>query len=64
MKKTRKKGFTLVEMMLVIAIIVILAAGFVVGISAYLNQANGAKNTVSSHNDKFSAAQSKVNALG
>ncbi len=64
MRRMKKKGFTLVEMMLVIAIIVVLAAGFVVGISAYMNKANGAKNTVSSHNDKFSAAQSKVNALG
>jgi len=60
----RKKGFTLVEMMLVIAIIVILTAGFVVGMNAYLKQAKGAQSTVSSHNDKFSAAQSNVNALG
>ncbi len=41
MKKIQKskKGFTLVEMVLVIAIIVILAAVLVLGIGAYLKKA-------------------------
>ena len=44
MKKIQKskKGFTLVEMVLVIAIIVILAAVLVLGIGAYLKKAKAA----------------------
>ena len=44
MKKIQKskKGFTLVEMVLVIAIIVILAAVLLLGIGTYLNAANAA----------------------
>ena len=44
MKKIQKskKGFTLVEMVLVIAIIVILAAVLVLGIGAYLKKARAA----------------------
>ena len=46
MKKIQKskKGFTLVEMVLVIAIIVILAAVLIIGITKYLNGANAAKH--------------------
>ena len=44
MKKLGKsrKGFTLVEMMLAIAIIVILASALVLGIGQYLNKAKAA----------------------
>jgi len=52
MKKIQKnkKGFTLIEMILVIAIIVILASVMVIAVGGYLNKANSAKAKVSSHN--------------
>ena len=51
MKKIQKskKGFTLVEMVLVIAIIVILAAVLIIGITKYLNGANAATKSISMH---------------
>ena len=51
MKKIQKskKGFTLVEMVLVIAIIVILAAVLLIGITKYLNGANAATKSISMH---------------
>ena len=50
--KTRK-GFTLVEMVLVIAIIVIIAGVFIVSVGRYLNAANKAKASVSEHNSEI-----------
>lgn len=50
--KTRK-GFTLVEMVLVIAIIVIIATVFIVGVTAYLNASNAAVFSVSEHNSQI-----------
>ena len=51
-----KKGFTLIEMVLVIAIIVILASVLFIGISGYLQKANSVK-------DIASKRDSRVNSL-
>ena len=52
MKKIQKtkKGFTLIEMVLVIAIIVILAAVLIMGVGGYLQKAKNASASVSAHN--------------
>ena len=50
--KTRK-GFTLVEMVLVIAIIVIIAGVFIISVGRYLNATNAAKVSVSEHNSEI-----------
>ena len=50
--KTRK-GFTLVEMVLVIAIIVIIAGVFIVSVGRYLNATNSAKSSISEHNSEI-----------
>lgn len=56
MKKIQKskKGFTLVEMVLVIAIIVILAAVLVLGVGSYLNKAKAASSSIREHNSSTS----------
>lgn len=56
MKKIQKskKGFTLVEMVLVIAIIVILAAVLVLGVGTYLNKAKAASSSIKEHNSSTS----------
>jgi len=52
MKKVQKskRGFTLIEMILVIAIIVILASVMFIAVQGYLNKAKSAKAKVESHN--------------
>jgi len=64
MKKIQKskKGFTLVEMVLVIAIIVILAAVLVLGIGTYLNKAKSASSSIQAHNSSISIVNSEINA--
>ena len=59
--KTRK-GFTLVEMVLIIAIIVILAAVLVLGIGSYLNKAKAAASSVINHNNSISILTSEIEA--
>ena len=56
MKKIQKnkKGFTLVEMVIVIAIILILAAVIFFTVSTYLNKANSAKDSIDKHNQAIS----------
>ena len=63
MKKIQKskKGFTLVEMVLVIAIIVILAAVLLFGVAKYLKAANAASRSISLHNSATNKAESDVN---
>ena len=64
MKKIQKskKGFTLVEMVLVIAIIVILAAVLVLGIGTYLQRARAASSSIASHNKSISIVNSAIKA--
>ena len=57
-----KKGFTLVEMVLVIAIIVILAGVLVVGIGTYLKKARAAASSITYHNSSIEALTSIVEA--
>ena len=56
MKKIQKskKGFTLIEMTLVIAIIVILAAVLVLGVGSYLSKAKAASSSIKQHNSSTS----------
>ena len=57
--KTRR-GFTLVEMVLVIAIIVILASVLVIGIGNYLNKARRAADSVTLHNSSVEYLSAEV----
>ena len=62
MKKIQKskKGFTLVEMVLVIAIIVILAAVLLLGISSYLEAANKAASSMDKHNKSTESVKNLI----
>ncbi len=62
MKKIQKnkKGFTLVEMVLVIAIIVILASVLFFSVSDYLSKAKSAKSKIQTHNDEINSANSAI----
>ena len=62
MKKIQKtkKGFTLIEMVLVIAIIVILAAVLIMGVSNYLQKADNAAASVEAHNSAVSVVNSRI----
>lgn len=57
-----KMGFTLLEITIVIAIIVILASVLFISVSSYMNRAKSAKNAVSLANKTFSASNSKINS--
>jgi type IV pilus assembly protein PilA len=57
--KTRK-GFTLVEMVLVIAIIVILAGVLVIGIGSYLNKARAAASSITAHNSSVEEINAEI----
>ena len=56
-----KKGFTLIEMILVIGIIVILAAVMVFSVTSYLAKANSVKTKVSSNQVSFSNQNKTIN---
>ena len=65
MKKIQKnkKGFTLIEMVLVIAIIVILASVMVIAVAGYIGKANTAKTKVQSHNSGVESANAVVDSV-
>ena len=64
MKKIQKskKGFTLIEMVLVIAIIVILAAVLVMNIGTYLSKSKSAASSVESHNNAITEVVEEIEA--
>ena len=64
MKKIQKskKGFTLIEMVLVIAIIVILAAVLVMNVGEYLDKAKSATSSVEVHNSAISSVMGEIEA--
>ncbi len=63
MKKINKrgnKGFTLVEMVLVIAIIVILAGVLIMGVGDFIDRARNAASSMAEHNRNLSLASAAV----
>ncbi|MBO7451758.1 MAG: type II secretion system protein [Clostridiales bacterium] len=58
-----KKGFTLVEMVLVIAIIVILAAVMLAGVAKYVKYAKTAAADVSEHNVSTESIADEIAAV-
>ncbi|MBR6880671.1 MAG: type II secretion system protein [Clostridiales bacterium] len=62
MKRFRKNktGFTLIEMVLVIAIIVILAAVLVMAIGGYIARARNAASSLNDHNESVKAAATAI----
>ena len=61
--KNNKLGFTLVEIVLVVAIIAILSGVLLYGISVYITSANERADKVSTHDAKAVQAGSVVNGL-
>lgn len=56
-----KAGFTLIEIVLVIAIILILAAVLTISISGYINNANKVASNVNSQSVAFNTKNSQIN---
>ncbi|MCQ2467123.1 MAG: type II secretion system GspH family protein [Clostridia bacterium] len=62
LNKNCKKGFTLVEMVLVIAIIVILAAVMLMGIGNYIDKAKVAASDLTEHVDSVDYVVGEIDA--
>lgn len=60
MKKINKKGFTLIEMVLVIAIIVIISVVVYFSAAAYLGRAKSATESMESHIRAISEVTSEI----
>ena len=60
MKHSNKKGFTLMEMMVVVAIILFIAGVTVYGVKDYMDKANSWKAEVAEHGDMYDRCQSDV----
>lgn len=64
MTRRNKKGFTLAEIMLVIAIIVIVSAAAVIGVAVTLNSAKSTTSDLEKHNEEFeNDAWAKVKSI-
>ncbi|MFA5726420.1 MAG: type II secretion system protein [Saccharofermentanaceae bacterium] len=59
-----KKGFTLVEMVLVIAIICILAAVLVLSVTDYITRAQKATSVINDNRAEVAAAVAEIDAAG
>lgn len=57
-----KKGFTLVEMVLVIAIICILAAVLVLSVTDYISRAKKATSVINDNRTEVSSAVAEIDA--
>ena len=57
-----KKGFTLVEMVLVIAIILILAAVILIGVNGILDKTREATEKVDQHNESTKIVLNEIGA--
>ena len=55
-----KKGFTLIELMLVVGILVILAAVLLFNLTTYTNRARNAASSLSDHNQSLSGITSLI----
>ena len=64
MKKIRKskKGFTLIEMILVTAILVILASVLILNIAGYIERAHNAASSIAEHNSSIDMITDEINA--
>ena len=64
MKKIRKskQGFTLIEMILVTAILVILAAVLILNIAGYIERAHNAASSIAEHNSSVDMITDEINA--
>lgn len=62
MKKIRKNkmGFTLIELVLVVGILVILASVLMFNITKYTNRARNAASSLSEHNESLSGVNSII----
>lgn len=57
-----KAGFTLIEMVLVVAILVILASVLVLGVAGYVQRARNAASSLASHNSSIARGTSAIDA--
>lgn len=60
--KKQKVGFTLIEIVLVVAIIVILAGVLIISVSTYLDQANEVADNVDSQSATFESKNDAINS--
>jgi len=58
----QKAGFTLIEIVLVVGIIIILAAVMFISISGYINTANTVKSKNSSNNSSLVSKNKNINS--
>lgn len=58
-----RKGFTLVEMVLVIAIIVILAMVVFFSVASYLGRAQSATSSMKEHNDVVESVTAEIDTV-
>jgi prepilin-type N-terminal cleavage/methylation domain len=65
MRKINKsrKGFTLVEMVLVIAIIIILAVIVFFSVASYLGKAQSATSSIQEHNDAVESVTAEIDTV-